>query len=347
MLYGIKEGSATNMQTPMITKPKALSARRVLVLKGGWSAEREVSIQSGINVVKALLKLGHHVETFDPKPNLLHLAGGIANSFQGKGPDVIFNILHGKDVEDGLLQGALELSGIPYTFSGVLASALAMNKPVTRKLVESVGVLVPRGAVLSLNDYRASPWDHYPHVLKPLDEGSSVGVSIIKDEADFKAALQTWHYGDQVLVEDYIKGREIHVAVFGGTAMGCVELLYDSTFFSYEAKYTQGYTKHLIPPPDLPKEVSDTLHTYAELAHNTLGCRGVTRSDLIYDPSAPKGQQVFFLEINPQPGMTSGSLVPDIAKVYGWSYEDIVAFLVAEALSYETCTLKKAREARL
>ena len=171
-------------------------------------------------------------------------------------------------------------------------------------MVGSVGVLVPRGAVMSLNDYQASPWDSYPHVLKPLDEGSSVGVSIIKDEADFRAALQAWHYGDHVLVEDYIKGREIHVAVFGGTAMGCVELVYDHTFFSHEAKYTPGFTKHLIPPPALPQEISDTLRNYAELAHNTLGCRGVTRSDLIYDPNAPEGHQVFFLEINPQPGMT-------------------------------------------
>ena len=125
-----------SIERPTITKPKVLSEHRVLVLKGGWSAEREISLQSGINVEKALLKLGHNVETFDPKPCLLHLANGIANSFHGKGPDVIFNILHGKDVEDGLLQGALELSGIPYTFSGVLASALAMSKPVTRKMVE-------------------------------------------------------------------------------------------------------------------------------------------------------------------------------------------------------------------
>ena len=164
-----------------------------------------------------------------------------------------------------------------------------------------------------------------------------------RDEKEFKDALKTWHYGKQVLVEDYIKGREIQVATFGGQAMGAVELVYDSPLFSYEAKYTKGFTKHLIPPPDLPDDVNETLLSYAEIAHRLLGCSGITRSDLIYDPTAPKGKNVFFLEINTQPGMTALSLVPDIARVYGWSYEDVVAFIVQEALLDEQKTAPKTQ----
>ncbi|WP_052545765.1 D-alanine--D-alanine ligase [Candidatus Hepatobacter penaei] len=318
--------------TPPRTIAKAVLDRsfRVLVLQGGWSSEREVSLASGKGVQTALRNLGHEVEALDPPRHVRAILEGIEQSFGGRGPEIIFNILHGLEVEDGTLQGVLTLVGIPYTFSGVSASVVAMHKGLSRLLMQEVGVMCPPGRTLSLDDYAACDWP-YPHVVKPLGEGSSVGVFLVEKAQDKQNVVSSWSFGPQVLVEDYIPGREIQVAVFAGQAMGAVELCFPGPIFDYEAKYTAGMTQHIIPP-DVPTEVLEVMYAWAERAHHTLGCRGITRTDFRYNPEAAVGYQVFFLETNTQPGFTDISLVPDIARVYGWSYEEVITFLLDQAL---------------
>jgi len=316
---------------PRLLKPEPLEKRRVLLLKGGWTAEREVSLESGASIKKALLNLGHDLEILDPRRDLEHVSNSILKSFKGQKPEVIVNALHGKDVEDGLIQGVLELVGIPYTFSGVLASALAMNKRVARELAAFHNIPIPKGRVLSFNDYAKEGYTSYPHVIKPPDEGSSVGVSFINTPEEFKKAINAWNFGTEVLVEDYVPGKELSVAVFGGTALGGVDIVFDAPIFSYKEKYRKGFATHIIPP-EVPEEVLNRLYALSEKAHRIFGCRGITRSDFRYNPHAPYGEDIFFLETNTQPGMTPLSLVPDIAKHAGWSYEDVLTFLLKEAL---------------
>lgn len=314
----------------LIAKPGPQDAHRVLVLQGGWSAEREVSLNSGRGVIGALKKLGHHVEAFDPPRDAHAITSAIRASFGGHGPEVIFNILHGKEVEDGVLQGLLELTGIPYTFSGVSASAASMHKGLSRSLMHDAGIACPRGDVMHFRDYAASGW-RYPHIAKPVDEGSSVGVFYVTGDKEHGDVVARWSHGDIVLVEDYIPGREIQVAIFGGRVMGAVELKFPGPIFDYEAKYVPGVTRHIIPPV-LPVAISERLLSWAERAYKVMGCRGVARADFRYNPDGPKDKQVFLLEINTQPGFTETSLVPDIAHFYGWSYEDVVAFTLDQAL---------------
>ena len=318
-----------NKLSSLIAKSSNKNLYRVLVLQGGWSTERDVSLASGRGVTQALQKLGHAVDVFDPPRDAYKILEAIRNSFEGRGPDVIFNILHGKEVEDGVIQGLLELTGIPYTFSDVPASAAAMHKGLSRLLMHEVGISCRDGSVRSVKDYTLSSW-RYPHIVKPLGEGSSFGVCFVNNEQDHKEALSKWSYGDMLLVEDYIPGREIQVAVFGGRAMGAVELKFPGPIFDYEAKYVPGVTQHIIPPV-LPNIVSERLFVWAERAHKVLGCRGVTRTDFRYNPAGEEGSQLFFLETNTQPGFTDLSLVPDIARFYGWSYEDVVATVFEQA----------------
>lgn len=328
-----------------IRKKPLARAYRVLVLYGGWSGERAVSLESGKGVAEALRILGQQVELLDPKErNAFRICDQIAASFSGAGPEIIFNILHGHDVEDGVLQGLLELTNLPYTFSGVTASAVAMDKGVSRAIMQRLGIACPPGQIKTLDHYR-NEGQAYPHIIKPLSEGSSLGTSFLRDEDAKKQALQAWTFGEQVLVEDYIPGREIQVAVFSGKAMGAVELCFPGEIFSYEAKYTPGFTKHIVNP-DVPADVLSTMASWSECAFLAFGCRGVARVDFRYDPSAPRGQNVFCLELNTQPGFTSISLVPDIARYYGWSYEDVVAFLVSDALTDKEKLCEIAQEER-
>jgi D-alanine-D-alanine ligase len=314
-----------------LLRPKLpVKPRNVLVLMGGWSAEREVSLSSGQGVMRALKALGHSAESFDPPRDVLALAQGIQASFNHQGPDIIFNILHGHEVEDGILQGVLNLMGIPYTFSGVLGSSLAMNKGVARDIVGSCGVRCPEGEVLSVSQYKTTPWTFFPHVMKPLTEGSTVGVQMVSSFAEQVSLADAWTYGDQVLVERYIPGREIQVAVFGGVATGALEITFKGPIFSYEAKYTEGKAQHLCPAP-VPPEVYQDVLKMAETAYRALRCSGVVRSDFRYDDTVKDPGVLYFLETNTQPGMTSLSIVPDIMKTQGWSYEDVVQWIIEDA----------------
>jgi len=327
--------SHPQIPSPLLTKPTPLSPRRVLVLCGGWSAEREVSLVSGQGVAESLTRLGHGVEILDAPRDLAHLVHAVRHAFDAKGPEIIFNILHGRDGEDGVIQGVLNLLDIPYTFSGVLGSALAMNKSFSRAIVQHYGILCAEGEILRWDAYKAQPFSFFPHVLKPLGEGSSFGVHFVETPAAQDALVdqlkQTWCYGDSVLVERYIPGREIQVAVINDTAVGAVELCFEGPIFSYTAKYVEGHAQHLIPAPLSPTAYARVLGI-AEDAHRILGCKNISRSDFRYDATQGADGTFYFLETNTQPGFTPISLVPDIAKkTLGWSYDDVVTQVLSQA----------------
>lgn len=293
--------------------------RHVAVIMGGWSTERAVSLVSGAAVAKALAERGFRVTEIDAGRDLAAKLAAVK-------PDVVFNALHGRWGEDGAVQGLLEVMNIPYTHSGVLASALAMDKPVAKQVFSDAGLLCAPGVVVTRAELVAVEPMPRPFVVKPLNEGSSVGVHIIEDGDNWRIAddgLPT----DRLLVERYIPGREIQVAVMDGVALGAVEIRPKSGFYDYNAKYTAGLAEHLMPAP-LPEDVYATVLEYAERAHKALGCRGVTRSDFRYDETEGK---FYILEINTQPGMTPLSLAPEIAAHKGISFGDLVTWLVDDA----------------
>ena len=310
---------------------------RVAVLMGGWSAEREVSLVSGAAVCKAIGELGHQAMPIDVQRDLPGLVQALTMHADGK-PDIVFNALHGRGGEDGCMQGVLEYMGIPYTHSGVRASAVAMDKPTTKQLVMTAGVRCAEGLVVTrteiiANGYPLPP----PFVIKPTNEGSSVGVRIVTDGDNLKAIEEdSWIYGDEVLIETFIPGHELTVGLMGDKngvkAMAVTELRSHNTFYDYQAKYTDGVTDHLIPAP-IPAEVYDFAMRQAELAYQVLGCQGVARVDFRYDDTKPGTTGVHFLEINTQPGFTALSLVPEQAKYLGMSFADIVGWI----LEHPTC----------
>jgi D-alanine-D-alanine ligase len=291
---------------------------------GGWSAEREVSLVTGKAVVEALEARGHRVSGIDVGRDIARVLAELA-------PDVAFNALHGRFGEDGCVQGLLETMGLPYTHSGVLASALGMRKPVAKELFRGADIPCAEGEVVSREEVLAGKIRERPYVIKPLTEGSSVGVDIVleQDNLDPAEAL-SWRYGDEVLIERYIPGREIQVAVMGERALGAIEIRPLGRFYDYEAKYTEGKAEHLMPAPLAAGCYQEVLRL-ALLAHQTLGCRGITRSDLRYDDTGGEQGQFYMLEINTQPGMTPLSLVPEIAAHEGISFEDLVVWLVEDA----------------
>ena len=298
--------------------------KRVAVLKGGWSAEREVSLTSGAAVETALAEAGYRVTSIDVTRDLSALLASL-----NPRPDVVFNALHGRWGEDGCVQGLLEILGIPYTHSGVRASAVAMDKQAAKQAFQAVGLSCPPGAVTSREGaHRAMP---APYVVKPVREGSSVGVIIIRD-GDNRAPLdaESWTYGDEVLVERYIPGRELTVAVMGDRALGVTEIRPYQGFYNYETKYTEGRADHLIPAP-VPPAVFEEATRAALLAHRTLGCRGVTRCDFRYDDTGDASGPLYLLELNTQPGMTPLSLVPEQAAHAGISFPALVQWMVEDA----------------
>ena len=300
-------------------------AKHVAVLMGGWSTEREVSLVSGAAVAKALRAHGYRVSEVDAGRDLgLRLA-------EIK-PDVAFNALHGRWGEDGCVQGLLEVMGIPYTHSGVRASANAMDKPTAKRLFEEVGIPCAKGVIVSRGDVAAGDPLPRPYVVKPLNEGSSVGVRIVQEGDNCPLTDdQFWSGASAVLVETYIPGREIQVAVMGDEALGAIEIRMKRGFYDYEAKYTAGFADHVMPAP-MPAADYRKVLDYALAAHRVLGCRGVTRSDFRYDDTQGKsGGDIYILEINTQPGMTPLSLVPEIAGHKGIGFEDLVAWLVEDA----------------
>lgn len=305
--------------------------KHVAVLMGGWSAEREVSLVSGAGVARALEEKGYSVTTVDVQRDL----PGLVKALSEPRPDVVFVALHGRGGEDGTVQGVLEFLGLTYTHSGVLASAVAMDKAMTKRVVESVGIRTPRGRVVARGELTGAghPMEP-PYIVKPVDEGSTVGVTLVRAGANAPVG-DAWTFGERALVEEFIPGRELTVGVMGGRderprALGITEIVFNATVYDYTAKYTAGHATHVLPAA-IPEAVAEAAKRQAVLAHETLGCRGVTRSDFRWDDTRPGLEGLCFLEINNQPGMTPLSLVPEQAAHAGIGYADLVSWIVENA----------------
>ena len=299
-------------------------ATSVAVLMGGWSSEREVSLVSGKHVAEALAEAGYDVRSIDLGRDIPSLIQALTPA-----PDVVFNALHGRFGEDGTVQGLLELMGTPYTHSGVLASALAMDKPMAKRLFTEAGIRCAQHVVASREDALSGAVMEPPYVIKPLNEGSSVGVKIVLGGTE-AAAGDHESFSETVMVERYVRGREITVAVMGDRALGVTEIKSRDGFYDYAAKYTEGLSEHLVPAPMAPAAYDESMR-FAELAHRTLGCRGVSRADLRYDDTKGEPGAVYLLEINTQPGMTPMSLVPEQATFAGIEFSELVTWMVENA----------------
>jgi len=294
---------------------------------GGWSAEREVSLNSGKACADALEQVGGYRVT------RVDVTRDIALTLRDLNPDVALNLLHGRPGEDGTLQGLLEIIGIPYTHSGVLASALAMQKDLAKSVLKAAGIPVPGGMVVSRSAAARKHLLPPPYVIKPVAEGSSVGVFIVQaDHAHPPQELTRpdWAFGEMVMVEPYIPGKELTSAVMGDEAMGVIEIIPTVKFYDYEAKYAPGGSKHLLPAPILPI-VYQEARRLALAAHRALGCRGVTRADFRYDDGLEGTEGLVCLEVNTQPGMTETSLVPELAAHAGRKFEELVRWIVEDA----------------
>jgi D-alanine-D-alanine ligase len=305
--------------------------KRVAVLMGGISAEREVSLVSGRACAKALGEAGYQVTEAEVGRDIAALVDTLTPP-----PDAVFNALHGRWGEDGCVQGLLELLHIPYTHSGVMASALAMDKVMAKRIAAAAGVTSPNGLVVRREDLCAGEVMERPYVIKPVNEGSSVGVRIVR-EGDNRPAVddEAWEFGEEVLVEQFIPGRELTVSVMGDRSLAVTEIRAKVGFYDYEAKYTDGRADHLIPAPIGPKATEAALGA-ALAAHQALGCRGVSRSDFRYDDvdveTGRNGMgKLYWLEVNTQPGMTPLSLVPEQAAHLGISFPELCAWMVENA----------------
>jgi len=299
--------------------------RRIAVLKGGWSPEREVSLNSGAQAAKALKTAGYEVVEIDAGRDL-------ADQLAAARPDAVFNALHGQWGEDGCVQGLLEVMGIPYTHSGVLSSALAMDKQRTKLVLRDAGVPSPEGRIVSRVQAAGGHVMEPPYVIKPNAQGSSVGVFIVRagdNRPPAELNSEKWSLGEEVLVEKFIPGRELTVAVMGDRALCVTEITTSLAFYDYEAKYAAGGSRHVLPA-EVPGAITERCLELALKAHQALGCRGVSRSDFRYDESA-KGEQLYFLEINTQPGMTGTSLAPEQAAYCGISFPELCAWMVEDA----------------
>ena len=293
-------------------------SRHVAVVMGGWSAEREVSLVSGAAVAASLKRSGYQVTTIDVQRDM----GSFLTRLYPK-PDAIFNALHGRYGEDGCIQGLLNILDIPYTHSGVLASALAMDKPAAKSVFAAAGIKVAEHQIASREDLAKGRVMAPPFVIKPTNEGSSVGVHIVSVGDNY--APTEWHFGDRVMVERFIAGRELTVAVMGDRALAVTEITTDRKFYDYDAKYAHGGSAHTIPA-DISPELEAEACRIAILAHRSLGCRGVSRTDIRYD-----GRDLYVLELNTQPGMTPTSLVPEQAAHVNISFDELVSWMVENA----------------
>ena len=300
----------------------------IVVLMGGWSNEREVSLTSGNDIADALETNGHKVTRVDMDRNV----ASVLNELR---PDVVFNALHGVPGEDGTVQGMLDLMQIPYTHSGLATSVIAIDKELTKQQLVPAGIPMPEGTIVSSADlYEADPLPR-PYVLKPVNEGSSVGVAIVTDDSNYgnpigRDVTGPWQEFDELLAEPFIKGRELTTAVVGGKALCVTELKPAQGFYDYDAKYTEGLTEHICPA-EIPDEIATLCLDYAQRAHEILGCKGTSRTDFRWDDEQG-ANGLFVLETNTQPGMTPLSLVPEQAKHMGISYEELVEMIVKEAL---------------
>ena len=301
-------------------------SKHVAVLMGGLSNERPVSLSSGRECAKALRNAGYEVTEID--------AGyDVAERLRQVKPDVVFNALHGRYGEDGAVQGVLEFLRIPYTHSGVLASALAMDKHQAKIMLKAAGVPVTDHVIASRAEVGRAHVMSPPYVVKPIADGSSFGILIVKADQSHppQEILGTdWKGGEELMVERYIPGRELTCAVMGDVALGVTEIVTDLAFYNYEAKYAEGGSRHVIPAQIQPK-IYDKVQKMALKAHAALGCRGVTRTDFRYNDRAGEDGELVCLEINTQPGMTPTSLAPEQARHAGHSFEELVAWMVEDA----------------
>jgi D-alanine-D-alanine ligase len=302
--------------------------KHVAVLMGGWSAEREVSLNSGRACAKALEEVGGYTVT------PIDVDRDIARVLQAVRPDVVFNALHGRYGEDGTVQGLLELLGIPYSHSGVLASALAMDKSRAKSVMAAAGIPVANGLIVSRQEASQRHVLPPPYVLKPNSEGSSVGVVIVREDRTHppqEIAREDWPYGDFLLAERFVPGRELTCAVIGDKPLGVIDIQAKTgLFYDYDAKYADGGSVHVLPA-DLKPNIYQRVQELALTAHQALGCRGVSRTDLRYDDTPGGSDELVVLEVNTQPGMTATSLVPDLAAYAGYTFGELVRWMVEDA----------------
>ncbi len=302
------------------------TGKHVAVLMGGWSAEREVSLRSGKHCADALETQGYKVTRVDVQRDVAEVLARLK-------PDLAFNVLHGRPGEDGTMQGILEILRIPYTHSGVLASALAMDKPVAKQVMAAAGIPIPEGRVISRAEAAKAHAMTRPYVLKPVAEGSSVGVFIVTEEHAHPPQELTrpdWAFGDELLAEKFIAGLELTCAVMGERALGVIEIEPATRFYDYEAKYAPGGSRHILPARIAP-EVYERVRKLSLEAHRALGCRGVTRADFRFDNRTGKTGELVCLEVNTQPGMTETSLVPEMAAHEGMSFAALVKWIAEDA----------------
>jgi D-alanine-D-alanine ligase len=302
-------------------------SKSVALLMGGWSPEREVSLSSGRECAKALIDYGYRVKAIDVGRDLPALLRALDPR-----PDVIFNALHGVGGEDGTLQAVFDMLAIPYTHSGARASALAMHKPTAKTLFRAAGLPVAEDLVASPAELLVRDPMPPPFVIKPTNQGSTFGVRIVQiGDNSWREEIKDWCYGDEILVERFVPGRELTVAVMGDRALGVCEIIPRSGgLYDYAAKYSPGGSDHLVPAPLPPRDYRLALEI-ALRAHRALGCRGVSRADLRYDDTAGGDGRLYLLEVNTQPGMTPTSLVPDIARHAGIGFDELVVWIVEDA----------------
>lgn len=301
----------------------------IAVLMGGWSAERPVSLMSGTGIADALESLGHRVTRID-------MGRDVAAKLAAASPDLVFNALHGTPGEDGTVQGMLDLMGLRYTHSGMVTSVIAIDKQLTKQTLVPQGIPMPGGRIVRTEElYRHDPMPR-PYVLKPVNEGSSVGVAIVTAEGNYgnpisPQAKGPWQEFDELLAEPFIRGRELTTAVLGDQALMVTELKPKSGFYDFDAKYTDGLTEHVCPA-EIPDEITEACKRLALDAHRLLGCKGTSRSDFRWDDHLGV-EGLFLLEVNTQPGMTPLSLVPEQARHLGMSYAQLVQAIVDEAMA--------------
>lgn len=298
----------------------------VAVLYGGWSSERDVSLRSGAACAKALERRGYRVSRVDVGRDVAQVLAGLA-------PDAALVMLHGRPGEDGSIQGVLETLGIPYSHSGVLASALAMQKDLAKTVMAAAGIPVAQGLTLPRAEVARGHVMAPPYVIKPVADGSSVGVFIVTEEHAHppqELFRDDWSHGEHVLVEKYVAGKELTCAVVKDEATGVIEIVPVVRFYDYEAKYSPGASKHILPAPVLPF-VYQEVRRLTLAAHRALGCRGVSRADFRYDDRIEGTGGLVCLEVNTQPGMTETSLVPELAADAGMTFDELVQWMVEDA----------------
>jgi D-alanine-D-alanine ligase len=304
-----------------------MTKKHVAVLLGGFSSERPVSLSSGNACADALEQEGYRITRVD-------VARDVGSVLAALKPDVVFNALHGPFGEDGTIQGILEYLGIPYTHSGVLASALAMNKEQAKRVAKTVGIPIAESKVLDRFAIKNKHPMRPPYVVKPVSEGSSFGVVIVKEDQSHPPQIISspeWKYGSTVMVERFVHGRELTCAVMGDVALGVTEIIpIGHSFYDYDSKYVAGGSKHECPAKISPN-IYQKIQTLSLKAHQAIGCRGVSRSDFRYDDRHSQNGELIWLEVNTQPGMTPTSLVPEIAAHAGHSFGDLVSWIVEDA----------------